>query len=197
MSFLSILASMLNPNLKENTLMPILSYAAYRSALHPTSSKSTPTHLPLYHASAYYSGPASLSGQKLNFLGEAMTILYLSYRHGGNEVKRSRSWWGQALPCKAPASDELFARCSCSPGGKNSSAGLKCSGKSGDSISEALSHEYASPRSKGSIPSLSCHWLSEKNCTFFYTSVILVINAMVFGFVFCTQMFIRTLSGTY
>lgn len=141
MSFLSILARMLNPELKENILMPILSYSTYHPALHPTPSKSTPTHLPLDHASAYYSGPTSLSGQKLNFPGEAMTISYLSYWHGGNKVKRSRSWWGQALPCKASASDELFARGSCSPRGKSFSAGLECSGKSGYSISETFSHE--------------------------------------------------------
>lgn len=61
MSFLSILAKMLNPNLKKNIPMPILSYSALLYCPPPNTLKIHPHTSSLDHTSAFYSGPASPS----------------------------------------------------------------------------------------------------------------------------------------
>lgn len=59
-------------------------------------------------------------------------------------------------------------------------------------ISEALSHKHVRPRSKGPTPFHASDFnVTCQNCTFFCVSVILVINALVFGFVLYTQILLE------
>lgn len=157
MSFLSIHASMLNPNWK-NTLMPILSYSylLYRPPLNTLKIYSHTSSLD--HASAYYPVPASLRGRNwislVRLWWDLVSVTAVEARRG----QRNMSWWGQALTSTAPAPHELFASGSCSVGGKSPFAGLECSGKSGDSNFRGTYTQTCQSQVQGSH-CFSCLWL--------------------------------------
>lgn len=157
MSFLSIHASMLNPNWK-NTLMPILSYSTYCTTLHPTPSKSTPTHLPWIMPVHITQFPRVFRGRNwislVRLWWDLMLVTAVEVMRG----QRNISWWGQALTSTAPAPHDLLASGSCSVGGKSPFAGLECSGKSGDSNFRGTFTQTRQSQVQGSH-CFSCLWL--------------------------------------
>lgn len=139
--FLSILARMLNADLKDNTSMPILSYSTLLYCPPPNTLKiQSHTSFPGSRQCMLPRSCTSFSEQSVSSHGRNWISLVrlwwdfiLVTSVEAIRGQRSRSWWDKALTWEASASHRLLARGSCSLGGESSSAGLECPGKSGGS----------------------------------------------------------------